>query len=125
MSSLTDWRVTIRDAIAAKGHTVHTTAPERPSPPLIFVGPSDPYLSREEGRAFGEEVLRLEVIPVAGKGVNDVKAEELDRMIDDCLAALDGIEGLVVRRVDRPGQISLANQAYLACAVNVECEVYR
>lgn len=119
-------RNTIRDTLATAGLNAFTTVPARATPPLAFAGPSDPYLSREDGRAFDVEVMRLDVVLVASRGVSDTQAAELDDML---VAALDALNPLdpewVVRRVDQPGRISLAGQEYLAVSINVESEIQR
>lgn len=121
----TERRKAVKTALSNAGFNAFETAPERIAPPLVFIGPGDPYLAREEGRPFASEVMRLDVVVVASRGVNDAKADELDRMILDALDALDGVHEFIVARVDRPGQVSLAGQSHLACAINLETEIQR
>lgn len=116
-------RCRLRDAVRSAGLSAFATVPERVTPPVAFVGPGDPYVSTE-GANFGSEIVRCEVVVVASPGVNDRTANELDSLI---LTAFDAAAAaqFAITDVQRPGQITLGGQKYVAAVINVWTEIHR
>lgn len=124
MSVFRDQRESIRDALAGAGILAFATVPDRFNPPAAFVGPGDPYITRE-GMNYGVEQVRHQVTLVTGAGVNDVRADELDKLILTALDALYSLEEFDVGDVGRPGQVSLTGQSYLAAAIDLTAQIHR
>lgn len=128
MSILADQRQVIADALRAAGITAHTTVPDKWVPPGAFVGPGEPYITRQvDGVAFGGEVVNHMVTLIVERGTNDERADELDDLILQALGALDGLEpqGFGVGDVQQPGQLSVNGQPHLGVAVEVAIEINR
>lgn len=121
---LADHRTAITAALDAVGITAHTVVPERWAPPGVFVGPGDPYISRE-GMTFGGEIVRYAVTLVVASGTNEVRAAELDALILRALDALYGLEDFDVADVERPGQVSINGEAHLATSIDVTTQIHR
>ena len=124
MTALGDVREAIKATVAAQGFPTFTTVPTTVTPPCVFVAPNEPYLTRQ-GATFGGEIVRHQVVVVTGRGVNEVAATSLDDMLLRVVDALYSNDEWLVGDVDRPGQITLNGQAYLATAIDVDQEIHR
>jgi hypothetical protein len=101
--------------------TVSSVA-EDATPPLIQVGPADPYITFEDV-SFGEKRLNLVAIPVA-EGSNEYAADQIDDIVSACLVRLlAGESPFEVDVVDRPGKITLNGQPRLAVVIRVSTVV--
>lgn len=120
---LAEVRARLRNALTDAGLSAYATVPERVTPPLVFVGPGDPYVTTESAN-FGSEIVRCEVVVVASPGVNNTTADELDGLI---LTAFDAAEAaqFAVESVERPGRITLGGQQFIAAAITVWTEIHR
>lgn len=127
MSVLAEQRKVIADALTAGGITAHTTVPDKWTPPGAFVGPGDPYITREAAFANGGEIVNHQVTIVTARGTNGVRADELDELILDALDVLDGLadQGFGVGDVQQPGTVSVNGQAHLGVAIQVATEINR
>lgn len=121
---LTDLRVAVKSVLTAAEFRTFTTVPDKVTPPCAFVSPGEPYITRD-GATFGGEIVRHQVVIVAAAGVNDVKAESLDTLLLRALDALAADDRWDVGDVDRPGQITLGGQAFLATAIELVQEIHR
>jgi len=128
VSGLTDTRDELKAALeesagaATLGQVLLVEPDGQAVPPLVFVGPGEPYVTFDyEGRLFGHVLVNLEVVCFAGAGVNEVTAAQLDDMVLAVLAAVP--DGYVVTDVDRPGYDSLNGQKYPAVVVHVAREI--
>lgn len=117
-------RDTIQAAMQVAGLHAFSVVPERAVPPMAWVAPGDPYVTRE-GATFGGEIVRHEVVLVAPAGVNEVMAGELDELIVTALDALEANPDLFVSDVGQPGRIQINGQQYLAAAIAVSTEIRR
>ena len=121
---LTDLRVAVKATLTGAGFRTFTTVPDKVAPPCAFVSPGEPYITRENA-AFGGEIVRHQVVIVAASGVNDVRAESLDALLLKALDALHGDDRWDVGDVDRPGQITLGGQQFLATSIELVQEIHR
>jgi len=119
-NALAALRGRMRDALAENGLSAFSTAPENAAPPLVYVGPGDPYISRETA-AFGHVVAHNQVVLVASPGVNESAADELDQMVVDALAALEDIADAFT--VGRPGHIAISGQECLGVGIATQTEI--
>lgn len=113
-------RAELRDALTAAGMFAFSTLPENADPPMAYVAPGDPYVSAE-GASFGAVIAHHQVVLVAGPGVNEVRADELDEMVETALTAVADLVGTF--EVDRPGSIDINGQAYIAVAIFTQTEI--
>ena len=120
MSALVVQRTALKDALAAAGFFAFTAPPEDASPPLVFVGANEPYVSLE-GAAFGGAIVHHQIVVVAGPGVNEQRADELDQMVEGVLAVVADLVGTF--EVGRPGSIDINGQAYIGAAVDTQTEI--
>jgi hypothetical protein len=126
-NALTDLRVQLKTLLTDAGVNAFVIAPTTATPPMVYVGPGDPYVTRE-GAAFGSEIVRHDLGIVAPPGVNEVIAERLDELVLTVLDVIDPSEDFIVdplRSVDRPGQITLNGQRYVATTITVLTEIHR
>jgi hypothetical protein len=123
---LAQQRQQIADALKAAGLHAFTIVPEKWTPPGVFVGPGDPYITRE-GAAFGGEVVNLAVTVVAARGTNDVRANELDDLVLRTLDVLYGLDehGFGVGDVARPGSVAINSQTHLGTSIAIATEIHR
>lgn len=126
MSVYADQRRQIRDVLTEAGINAYATAPERVTPPCAFVGPGDPYITRD-GAGMGAEIVRHAVTVVVAAGVNDQRADDLDEFIGTVLDALESLfdDGFDVGDVDQPGSVSINQQAHLGTVIAVSRETER
>lgn len=124
MSVFSEQRQQIAEAVGTPEVPAFSTLPSRFAPPAIFVGPGDPYITRE-GMTFGGEQVRHQVTVVTAAGVNEQRADELDALIVNTLDALYVLEDFDVGEVGRPGQVSIGGQSYLAAAIDVTTQIHR
>jgi hypothetical protein len=117
-------RELIAGALSAAGVRAHTTVPARWTPPGAFVGPGDPYITRE-GANFGCEVVRHRVTLVISAGTNETQADDLDNMIVKALDALYALEDFDTGDVRRPRKVAVNGQAYPGVFVDLLAEVNR
>lgn len=123
-NAFTDARTKVKAAVAVGVANTFTVVPERATPPMAWVAPGDPYITRE-GATFGGEILRFEVVLVASSGVNETQADELDGLITTAMDALDLDDDLHVLDVGQPGRITIGTGKYLAAAIAVQLEIHR
>lgn len=124
MSDFSARRDALATALRQAGIPAFATKPDKFSPPAAFVGPGDPYITRE-GANFGGEVLHHEVVVVTRSGVNDKRADDLDQLITKALDALYALDDFDTGEVGRPGQINVSGQSHLAAAISVSCQIHR
>lgn len=124
MSAYSDVRTSLKDALVEAGFSAFTVIPERVTPPFVYVAPADPYITRE-GATFGGEILHHYVGVVAGRGVNEKLADDLDDQLVRVLDAIDATDDHHVREVEQPGQITISGQQHLAVAIVVDTEIHR
>lgn len=117
-------REQIRTALDAAGLHAFKTKPDHATPPLVFVGPGDPYITYE-GATFGGDLLHHQLVVVGDVGTNDFRADGLDDLIGRTLDVVDELEGFALQEVRQPGQIKVNGQDCLAVAVNVISEIRR
>ncbi len=79
-------RTEIAGALEDEGLVTATYLPERVTPPIAIISPSDPYV--ENGQVYGEYLASFEVLLVAGKASNIVETDALDTMIEKAISAL-------------------------------------
>lgn len=128
MSVFADQRRAIVAALEAGGIRAATTVPDKWTPPGAFVGPGDPYVTRQaDGLSFGAEVVRHLVTLVVARGTNDQRADELDEVILTALGLLDGLidQGFGVGDVQQPGQVSINGQRHFGVSIEVTAEINR
>lgn len=125
MTVLADLRTAIAERLTDAGLNAYATVPAKWTPPGVFVGPGDPYITHEEGTAFGVEVIRHQVTVVAAPGTNDIQADALDSLILNTLDALYDLDDHDVGDVERPGQVSINGQAHLAVAITLSTQIRR
>lgn len=120
MSALVAKRTELKDALTAAGFFAFSTLPEVAEPPMVYVAPAGPYVSLE-GATFGGVIVHHQVIVVAGPGVNEQRADELDQMVEGVLAVIAELVGTL--EVGRPGSIDISGQPYIAAAITTETEI--
>lgn len=127
-SPFKDLRTQIRDALKAADINAYSAPNDKAIPPLVYVSPREPYLTRE-GATFGGWVGQLQVTCVARQGINEQRADDLDDLIVTVLDVLEAEGfaevGLYVQQVNRPGQVSIGGTPYLAVAIDVAAEIQR
>ena len=116
-------RETLRAAVAAQDIAAWATKPDVFTPPGAFVMPSDPYVSTDD-TVFGTERARFDIVLVCSPGVNDMRADELDGLIEKALAAVDAAD-YHLRQVSQPGQISIGGQPHVGAVVECDTEIRR
>ena len=112
----------MKTALADVGLSAFSTTPDVAAPPLVYVGPGAPYVTRE-GAAFGHVIAHNQVVVVASPGVNEATADELDQMVVDTLIALEDAEVVDTFSVGRPGAVVLDGQEYLAVGIDTTTEI--
>jgi hypothetical protein len=123
-NTLTEVRVLLKAALETGGvDNVYVVAPAKAAPPMAYVGPGAPYITYE-GATFGGEIVRCDVVVVAGRGTNDKAAEDLDLLV---LSVIDSIDPAMfqVNDVGRPGRVNINGQEYLATSIEVQTEIHR
>ncbi|NYD43935.1 hypothetical protein [Nocardioides panaciterrulae] len=120
MSALVAKRTELKDALTAAGYFAFSTVPEIAQPPMVYVAPAEPYISLE-GAAFGGVIVHHQIVVVAGPGVNEQRADELDGLVEGVLFVIADLVGLF--EVGRPGSIELSGQAYIAVAITTQTEI--
>ncbi|HEY1178605.1 MAG TPA: hypothetical protein VGF17_20820 [Phytomonospora sp.] len=123
-NDLTALRQRIVDDLTGLGFNAHTVMPETAAPPVVWVVPGDPYVTRD-GATFGGLLVRHQVNFAAAPGTNEAAAEELDALVLDVLDALDTLPDLVTGDVDRVGLAPINGQHYLAAGIHVTTEIHR
>ena len=99
-----------------------TIVPERYTPPAVIIEPGDPYITLE-GATFGGFIVHHRLIVIAGIGINEVTAADLDGRI---LKALDAVpDDHAINEVERPGRWDVNGQAHPAAVIRVMTEVIR
>lgn len=121
-NTLTDSRTALRDLLGGEAANVYVAVPNVVSPPCTFVAPGSPYLTHD-GASFGGTVAHYSVVTIAGRGTNDVAAEELDGQILDLVALIGNSDDFTLDDVGQPGQIAISGQSYLAASIEVQTEV--
>lgn len=125
MSHLADLRARVRDALTAAGLHAFSTVPETATPPMVYVSPGDPYLT-PDGAALGGRVARVQIAVIADIGVNDVRADELDALIERVADVIETLPGEPLGyEVNRPGQFTLNGQPHLGVAIDAWTEIPR
>lgn len=120
MSALVAKRTELKDALVAAGYFAFSVLPEVADPPMVFVAPAEPYVS-PEGAAFGGVIVHHQINVVAGPGVNEQRADELDGMIEGVLNVVAPLVGMF--EVGRPGAIDISGQAYIGVAITTQTEI--
>lgn len=121
---LTGLRDELKATLVDAGFVAHTFKPAKAVPPFALIAPADPYIT-SDGATFGGEIVRYQVVLVAASGVNEKQAVSLDELLLGALDALYDHPDLVVGPVDRPGQIDIGGQTYLAVPIDVQKEIHR
>ena len=80
MSTLTDSRKAVADALTSAGIKAFAYAPDQISPPMAIVLPADPYI--EQGPRFGNMTVRFVVTAVTRRAANHKAIEDLDTLIE-------------------------------------------
>lgn len=101
-----------------------TVVPEEGDPPMVWVAPGSPYVTREEAN-LGAEIVRCNAVILASTGDNDISAEELDGLILQVKDAIDDSEEFWAGDVGLPGTAPFAGQSYLAVSVEAQTEIRR
>ena len=101
---------------------VYAVLPEVTTPPLIVIGPGDPWVEFE-GAPFGRCRPRLAVTFIADRGTNDVRVGEVTDAVVAIMRAVNDSDDFMVVQVDQPGQVVLNGQAHLGASVLVLTEV--
>lgn len=125
MTTLKAEREKLRDAIDdAGGLKAFSSVPDHGAPPLIYVAPGDPYLSRE-GANFGNEILNLALVIVGSGGVNEFVIDELDTFLEAVIDVLDTTDYADGVGDVRPGQIRFSGQELPALVIPISTEINR
>lgn len=119
MTSFEDLRVELRDALEEADLHAFLIEPEKVNPPLVFVSPDDPYLTFE-GANSGNVIVHHQLAIAAGRGVNEVAAGEVDRILAVVLNAIPADYAIGDART---GKITINGQQYLGAEVNVLREI--
>lgn len=119
---LTSARTDLKQVLVDADVNAFSIPPAKASPPFAYVGPGLPYLTFE-GATFGGRIANLSVVVVAGKGTNEMAAEELDELILTTVDAIEATDDFRVLEVDNPGQLKLNGQDYLATSMTVQREI--
>ena len=121
-NQLADVRATLKAAMEAADLRTFTVVPERYVPPAVILEADDPYISFE-GAVFGGLIVHHRLIVIAGVGINEVTAADLDSRL---LKVLDAVPAdHAIDDVGRPGRWDVNGQSHPAAVVSVLTEVIR
>lgn len=112
-------REELKDALEDADLHAFLIEPEKVTPPLVFVSPDDPYLTFE-GAAYGNVIVHHQLAIAAARGVNEVAAGEVDRILATVLAAIPPDFAIGDART---GKITISGQQYLGAEVNLYREI--
>lgn len=119
MSALQAKRAELRDALTAAEFHAFSALPENVTPPMVFVTGNEPYV--EPGSTFGSVVVHHQITVVAGAGINEQTANELDDLIEGVVGVVSGLVDTF--EVGRPAQIALGGQEFPAAAITTQTEI--
>lgn len=88
MSSLSDLRSELVEAINGAGYAAEGYVPEGIDPPIVIINPSDPYVERGDTLKANEFQVNYDLNLVAQTAINSAVTEELDNMIEGVVLAL-------------------------------------
>lgn len=122
VSTLTDLRLDVVDALASAGVRAYEYLPEVISPPVALVEPDNPYFTLQtgEGVPFGYVRVTLTVFLITGAGSNKTSVHALDDLIEQAFVALHVEGDWDVTEVSRPGQVSLNGGSYLGAVMSIQ-----
>lgn len=121
---LTDARKGLAQVLTDAEVSAFAIPPAKAAPPFAYVGPGLPYLTFE-GAQFGGRIANLSVVVVAGKGTNEMAADELDELILKVVNAIEATDDYRVIDVDNPGRLKINGQEQLATSMTVQREIPR
>jgi hypothetical protein len=118
MSEITAAKAEFKLELAEAGLNVLEYVPERIVPPIIIVNAAQPYLQTAE---FGEWNLGIELVLVSSTATNKKATENLDKLIEDTLKAIEPLTYARITSVNQPYNLQTNNAEYLSA--NIYCQL--
>jgi hypothetical protein len=116
VTTLTDLRQELVDALSPLDLNTYTHIPGRLALPAAFVMAGSPYI--EQGQTFGERLVRFQVVLATQTADNQSETSALDELIEGAQAALVA-EEWVVELVSQPYAQTANNAEFLATEITV------
>lgn len=91
--------------------------PERPTPPLAVIVPSDEWIV--SGEAYGEFVISFDIEIIASPGTNLVISREIDDAVELALTTINGADGFYCSSVGSPAGVEINGAVYLGATISV------
>jgi hypothetical protein len=120
MSTLSDLRQELVDALAPLDLNLYTHIPGRMALPGAFVMAGAPFI--EQGQTFGEKLVRFAVVVAVPVGSNASETSGLDDLIESAQAALESEEWMV-ESIAQPFSQSFNNAEGLVTEITVTSAV--
>lgn len=114
---ITDARQALTDLITDAGVACSGFVPERVTPPLAVVSPSNSWI--ESGEGFGEFRVSFDVTLVAQMGSNAKVTEAIDELLETVLAAVQAASGFYCPGVSAPQVLAVNNAEYLSVPLTI------
>lgn len=111
-------REELRDALIGAGLDAHSEWPGTFTPPVALVGPNPDRYQTFDGAPYGRAIAGIAVTLISAAGVNDVMADEIERLCDVTYRTIAGLDEFLA------GDLTTGNvEGYLAATIVVSCEV--